>query len=73
MPWKKISNYVKLPGQLIHSNIGNLALWARSEVIGSAICPIYSWFQVSVKTNPEFRTLIGLGQTVNTGERKSIS
>jgi len=30
-------------------NIGdeNLFLWARSEVIGSAICPIYSWFQVS--------------------------
>jgi hypothetical protein len=31
----------------IYSNIENLVLWARSEVIGSAICPIYSWFQVS--------------------------
>jgi TusA-related sulfurtransferase len=30
-----------------YSNIENLVLWARSEVIGSAICPIYSWFQVS--------------------------
>ena len=25
----------------------NLVLWARSEMIGSAICTIYSWFQVS--------------------------
>jgi hypothetical protein len=25
----------------------NLVLWARSEIIGYAICPIYSWFQVS--------------------------
>jgi len=22
----------------------NLVLWARSEMIGFAICPIYSWF-----------------------------
>jgi hypothetical protein len=27
----------------------SLVLWARSEMIGSAICPIYAWFQVSGK------------------------
>jgi hypothetical protein len=30
----------------------NLVLWARSEMIGSAIDQVCSWFQVSVKTEP---------------------
>ena len=31
----------------IYSNIENLVLWARSEMIGSAIDQTSSWFQVS--------------------------
>jgi hypothetical protein len=44
---ESIDMFVRLVWQFFYSNIENLVLWARSEVIGSAICPIYSWFQVS--------------------------
>jgi len=34
-------------GVMVYFVAENLILWARSEIIGYAICPSYLWFQVS--------------------------
>ena len=43
----EINHNFKFNSVNIYSNLENLVLWARSEMIGFAIGQVCSWFQVS--------------------------